>query len=479
MPTFYKKTTTPKTTLVRRTFGTRRSVVKKTETKVAKPKIREVDEEAVQLPVQEPTHQNTYVHKRAATTLSVLDDLLHEPVSAKQPQNHYEAEDENAVFEDEEEIQEFDGISDTEEQKELYSEAIDYERKKAKAIQEHLKMLEKEREDERKALEQEIKKLKHELHRTVPIQDNKFFSLSKQLRDAVKEIETIASQEGISLDQIRLSSTTAPQETKPEASPIFSAQPKVETMPLKPVQPEKKVEVQPAKAEETSQQEPEEAKKSLPKKKMLITGATAIVILMIISGTIIKTITSEPTVDEDLVKQYLSTQTGQVQGAQTANSTDPAQAQNQSAKVDPSQSEVTFEESVWEEFNDPSFGVVLQYPKNAVKPIRTESNITFIRKTGYLFKVQRIETALTLEEYWKQIKATSLNYTVTEDKFKGKPALKLELEDLADYPGDRFLVKEGNFIYDIWYATPSNSFIKDDVMRAEKMLASLSILGTK
>jgi len=418
--------------------------------------------------------KNPQIHQRAAQTIDSLNKLLTKP-DPKDSVLFEEKSENNAVYSENDEVEAFDGVSDLSEQKELYTEAIDYERKKKKVIEEQVKLLEIEHQKEKHVLEQEIRNLKNELHRTSPIQNNKFFSLSKDLRDAVADIEKIAAFEGIDLAR----AVVKPSEVKvvPLAADAIQQIPyqasSVPTPPPAPLVPTPAPAATPEEKKPDVVKPPEQVeKKELPKQKMMITGAVATVLLLVVGSVAVSGFLKKPAVDPKIVNKYMTEQAaGQVQGATTGDA-------NQQ-EVDPSQSNVTFEESVWSEFKDVQFGVLLQYPKNAVKAIRTDSNITFIRKTGYLFKIQRIETSLTAEEYWKQIKATSLNYTSTADKFKNKPALKLELEDMTDYPGDRYLVKDGDFIYDIWYATPSNNFSKDDIQRTEKMLASLSLTGTK
>ncbi len=413
----------------------------------------------VKTPSVATTHKPR-LRKKVDTTVESLNALL-EKEEQKKIKLEKAVPEENAVFtEDEEEIVAFDGVSSTEEAIDLYSQAASYQKKKARSVEEEVKQIEEEHEKEKKQLEEQIRELKRELHRTAPLHETKFFSLSKQLEEAIKEIDQVATISGVA----SLSISQAPSQPKEVPLPvetILTPPPVV----AKPVEPKVVSAPQPEIKQGTA-----EEKKSLPKNKMLVTGASAVLALFIISGVFAKFITTKPKVDQELVAQYLST-AGQVQGAQSGAEASPIPQ----AEADPSQAEVNFEQSVWENFNDPNFGIALQFPKNAVKAIRTDSNVTFIRKTGYLFKIQRIETSLTLDEYWKQIKATSLNYVVSSEKFKGKPALKLELEDLTDYPGDRYLVKEGNFIYDVWYATPSNNFVADDIKRAEKMLDSLSI----
>ncbi len=430
---------------------------------------------------QGTVQRNDSIHEQAEETIKSLDSLLSLP-----PQRRDVDEDEttkqNAVYQeepDEDRIETFNGISDLKEQEELYDEAIDYERKKKKVYAEQIKELEAEKDKEKKALEQEIKALKQELHRTVPLQDNKFFSLSKELREAISDIERLATQGGVPIIDVPRSSPVKEMPLSADAiaqvpfqttsSVVAQSQPAQTLLPTPQVTPE---------ATKPNTITPPPEKKTLSKTKLMITGTTAAVIIIGASGIFANSMLSKPKIDQKMVDSYLS-QNGQVKGAATTDQPQSATDTTATGEVDPSQADVSFEKSLWSDFKDSSFGVTLQYPKNAVKAIRTDSNITFIRKTGYLFKIQRIETSLTVDEYWKQIKATSLNYTSSTDTFKNKPALKLSLEDMADYPGDRYLVKEGDCIYDIWYATPSNSFTKDDILRVEKMLASLSILGKK
>ncbi len=425
--------------------------------------------------------KTTTIHDGAQNSIDSLNKLLTKPDPKDSPLLDDNGQS-NAVYTDDEGgNQEFNGVSDLEEQEELYTEAIDYERKKKKVIEQQVKLLEIEHQKEKRQLEQEIRNLKNELHRTTPIHDNKFFSLSKELREAIEDIEKIAALEGV--DLARAVVKPSEPKTAPLSANAIQQVPFQAAAPITPVPIPNEPSTPPTPTVQNEEKNtaivkpPEITKKKvLPKQKMMITGAVVTVLVMLMGSALIGAVFKKPAVDQKIVDKYLSEQSnGQVQGATTG---DGSQGSNQQ-EVDPSQSNVSFEDSLWTEFKDSQFGVLLQYPKNAVKAVRTDSNITFIRKTGYLFKIQRIETSLTVEEYWKQIKATSLNYTSKTDKFKNKPALKLELEDMADYPGDRYLVKDGDFIYDIWYATPSNNFAKDDIQRAEKMLASLSLTGSK
>ena len=68
-----------------------------------------------------------------------------------------------------------------------------------------------------------------------------------------------------------------------------------------------------------------------------------------------------------------------------------------------------------------------------------------------------------------------LQYKDSESTFKNNEALFLELEEASQFPGNRYLVKKEEVIYDIWYATKSEKFEEDDIKRAKYMLDSVSI----
>lgn len=412
----------------------------------------------------EPKSVSSQLRHKADSTIDSLNLLLEQDEKSKKHQQF--AVDENAVFVDEPD--EFNGVSDVDEAKNLYDQALSYERKKAKSVEEQIKALEEEHEKEKRELEAQIRELKRELYRTAPLHDTAFFSLTKELKQAIGELETLMT----TMKNTAVVKNESVVREVPLTAEAFvaPAQPPV-SVEKKVINPNKEpMETAVPVVESVSGENKE--KKGLAKKKVLVTGVSAVVLLFVISG-LAGLFLSEPKVDEKIVAQYLPGG-GQVQGART----DLDQPTPTPKEIDPSQQDIKFEQAVWEEYKDTAFGIVLQYPKNAVKVIRTDSNVTFIRKTGFLFKVQRIQTTYSVDEYWKQVKSTSLNYSAESEKFKGNVALKLSLEDVTDYPGDRYLVKMGEFIYDIWYATPSNNFTADDIKLADKMLASLSIVNT-
>jgi hypothetical protein len=245
--------------------------------------------------------------------------------------------------------------------------------------------------------------------------------------------------------------------------------------------------------QQTSPKDTETTKKKnllskIPKPIMIV--ATTIIVVTAISGTIWFTLNRNTEIDTSLLQEYLPEETQllvEQEKLEKKIEDLPAQSQPEpknspetmgasDEKYAESQAEISFSETQWETIKDPIMGVQIEYPKNAVNIIKTDSSITLIRKTGYIFKIQITETALNITEYWKLIKASSLNYKVKETTFREKEALFLELEDFSDYPGDKYLVKHNNYIFDIWYATYSNTLSDDDARRIDVVLSSLKFI---
>jgi hypothetical protein len=389
--------------------------------------------------------------------------------------------------EEEEEIEAFDGISNPTEQVEMLAAQLERSQREARELREKMLELEQAQRQEKEQMHKTIHTMRKDMYRAAPLHDTKFFSLSNELKDAIKAIETITETDLESIDLEAVA--TAPTLVLPTTNEPSSSAPTVKPQPqpvvnTPPTSDKPKEVVKDTPEEEVAQAKIVDPKKK--KKKMLITGAAAVAVLVVLSGAFSLQMKAGSEVDDALVEEYLKQQTeGDVAGIATENptaagqaaSTPPVQAQTQPTKFDQAQADVPFEQTVWDSFKEPIFGIEMEYPINAVNIIKTDSSITFIRKNGYIFKVQKVETALELEEYWKQIKATSLNYKVTPKDFAKQKSLHLELEDITDFPGDRYLVKMGDAIFDVWYATASEKFVQDDMKRVERMLSSVVFAG--
>jgi hypothetical protein len=351
----------------------------------------------------------------------------------------------------------FDGVSTQSEKLKLLEEQLMSENRRARKLEHEISLMRAEFEEEKRNLEHMIKDLKQELHRTAPLHDNKFFSLSKELRSAMDEI-SIISKPGLEFDP-SLPTQVSPiiKEQTPAPPPQAEAAPPGRTVTMADIE-------QQAKAKKNGD------KQVKNKKRAMITGVVAVTVIMLLTGTAGFTYFNKPAVDPLLVQEYLTKQGGSVAGAQTVSDPDAVPTPN------PGSALIPINQTVWETLTDPIFGIELQYPKNAVVLNRTDSNITFLRDSGYLFKLQQIETSLALEDYWEQIKATTLDYTVEKTSFKKNKALHLTLEGISEFPGNRYLIASGDFIYDVWYASESEKFTEDDIKRVQKMLESLTFL---
>jgi len=384
----------------------------------------------------------------------------------------------------------FNGVSSNEERFDVVEEQLINEQRKAMKLKHELDLLKAEFVHEKEAFEKTIAELKRELHRTTPLQDNKFFSLSKELREAVDSIEKLSSpstpltpelpiaqvppQQAFSLERI------APDKPPETPKVVLREKPLPPQIPPKP---QINVDDQQTSNLKDKQEMSEDDKKGITqkpprsKKKLLLTGGAAVALLIVLSGILSYRMVAKPKVDEKLVAAYLSKGDGSVQGITTDSKSQTQQGATSPAETyAEAQAEVSFNDSIWDTYKDPTIGIMIEYPKNAVNFIKTESSVTFIRKSGYLVKVQRVETALSTEDYWNQIKATNLNYTVEKATLGSYEALRLELQDPTDYPGNRLLVKENEVLYDIWYATPSPKFTEDDIKRVQKMIGTFTII---
>lgn len=375
----------------------------------------------------------------------------------------------------------FDGISNSGEGYKLLHHEISTEQRKARELEERLKIIQMDFEQEKSQLTETINDLKRELHRTKPIHDNALFSLSRELRDTVKDMEQLMNETSLTSQANQLPQSL-PATQAALTQPTGQNPPPVAASPT--VQPKTVTKTTAiSKNEDTTSPKTENPDTTKKKGKFLPTAIAFMLILVLLSGGTAFSIIKKPKVDQKIVEEYLQKNSGgAVAGAHdTGVPSQPQQTDSQdNTPTQPTmdtkklEADIPFEQTIWDTIKEPNFGIKVQYPTNTSEILKTDSNITFLRKNGYIFKVQRIETALSPEEYWKQIKATSLNYRDTKQKYLNREALFLEIDDVTDYPGNRYLVKEGNFLFDIWYAIEGSVFAADDVRRAKYMLDTLS-----
>ena len=357
----------------------------------------------------------------------------------------------------------FNGINGDQEEFKVVQNEIAREQRQAARLEERLKIIQADNEKEKKDMAEEIRELKQELHRTKPLHDNALFSLTRELRQTVGQMDQLM-QDTPMPEPATVVSTGGMTNPPPPPLSLVPISP--------PTEPRQVVKTNPPPDQPANNQ-------TLPpksKKKLAVTASVVIFILIGTSLVLSQQVIKQPEVDQQLVSEYLvKQQGGEVAGTQT---TVPTSTANTSTKEDEQKkltAEIPFEQTIWETVKDPVFGVQVQFPANVSVFLKSDSNLTFLRHDGYIFKIQKVETALEPKDYWQQVKTSSLNYQDSERSFLNRDALYLELDDVTDFPGNRYLVKEGDFIYDIWYATPSQTFSEADSRRAEYMLNSFSL----
>ncbi len=408
----------------------------------------------------------------------------------------------------------------------LLEKELEHSLNKESQFKEEIDTLKESFLHERQQLESTIKDLRKDLHRTEPIQNNKFFSISKELQEIVSamnhlvENENLSTQSSVpspsatvvpttpttpvSADGQNQQQTTVQTPITPPVSPTPPPQtdestPKTETpaSPTPPAQPQTTLTPSPTPAPLVTEPEKKGLLSKVP--KPIIVLATTLFFVFALGGAGWYFLNRSTEVNTSLVQEYLPPESQQQlqqtqpeaqekkidempaasQEPTPAQPSTPPQPETKGASDDKyaaSQANVPFAETKWETLKDPTFGIEINYPVNAVNVIKTDSSITFIRKTGYVFKIQAIETGLDVKEYWKLIQTSSLKYKVKETTFRDRPALFLELEDFSEYPGDKYFVKYNDYILDIWYATYSNTLSDDDAKRIDIMLNSLKFI---
>lgn len=374
----------------------------------------------------------------------------------------------------------FDGISRGREEYEVLEQALLQEQEKTRKMKHELALIKQEFDKEKQKLQLAVRDLRSELHRSEPIAENSFFTLSKELTEALKTIDQLSppntatnpvpddvSAQAVSFDELMDAKIENDQQKPtPEVSTPIN-QDVVEPKMVKAAE-------EPAKDKTTKPQS--------KKKRLLVTGAAAVAMLLVLSATLSYQILTTPDVDENLVQEVLEKNGGSIAGVQVKEGeiSDNGSVEDNPtallAQSNKAQAKVPFDQTHWEVLREPDIGVQFSYPANASEITKTDSSVTVLRNNGYIFKVQKIETALPLKEYWEQIKSSSLNYTVEEVKFINRAALHLVLEDVADFPGNRYLVEKDGSIFDFWYASGKGTFDDDDYARVEYMVKTIALL---
>ncbi|PIP53424.1 hypothetical protein COX08_01060 [Candidatus Beckwithbacteria bacterium CG23_combo_of_CG06-09_8_20_14_all_34_8] len=394
---------------------------------------------------------------------------------------------------------------------------------KDQEISEEIKTIKEQFDKEKEKMEKTIHVLKKEIEYQQPIRENKFFTISKELQNITQSMNQLLESDSFDTSitpvlQPNVTNSTDQQAIKPTLTEQVkllagnsATNPSDNTS--KNELPEKDIKqtdkqnttipsvesvaitsqnTKPIVADKVSDQN-QKPKRKIPKPIAIL--FTTLIIMGIIGGFAWYTFNKKPEVSTQLIQQYMPSdaktpapsalpqEEKKINESNEENSNDSEKTESvpqvkgaSDDKYAQSQADIPYSQTIWDTFKDPTVGIEVNYPQNTVNVVKTESSLTFLRKNGYIFKIQIYETAFDIDEYWKSVKANNLNYNVKKTTFRDEPALFLELEDITEFPGDRYIVKLNDYIYDIWYATYSKNLSDDDVKRVDIMLNSFKFL---
>lgn len=386
-------------------------------------------------------------------------------------------------------VEEFNGVDSTDEEIELMKEQLEHTQSENRKLKHELELIKKDFENEKKSLEKTVKNLKSELHQTKPIQDNKFFDFSKELREAVSAIETLndpnfkpeSSQVVIRADELPAAESQSPSQP-PEVTPADIKEPKKLRLELpivnktktqeadknQPDEPASKTGADPKSEQPDDTPQTNASKKDKKKSKKLLMAGVTVLFILAGGGLVSYQLTSTPKVNESLVEEYMQESVeSKVLGIES-------QSKVPDGIVADKHSTASLDETKWAKYDDPIIGIRLDYPANVTERLHSSSSITFLRKDSYIFKLTYYTSDEELTDFWEKIKDKGVAYSSEEVLFKSKPALLLSLQEEIEYPGNRYLVKVNDKIFDIWFATPSEAYEADDIARVERMLKGVS-----
>jgi len=142
--------------------------------------------------------------------------------------------------------------------------------------------------------------------------------------------------------------------------------------------------------------------------------------------------------------------------------------------------EAPFEQTVWSNYSDPELGISIDYPKNTsyrLKPVAS-NNLWFLRRDGYLLKIEKIITDKSLEDIKSEI-AKDVKYTVENVIVRDRPAIHLILDEDLPVKGNIYLSRYSDGVYKIWYKTFLPDEDVDDQKRVVQMLDTLNFISAE
>lgn len=221
----------------------------------------------------------------------------------------------------------------------------------------------------------------------------------------------------------------------------------------------------------------EEIKPGAPGGKLAIKAA-GIVMIVIAAGVAYQMANAENLRSSytNQVKNAMTSIPAQTDPTETPDTPDEFAKQPIEARYKEAFADIPFDSTVWKTYNDPDYGIKIDYPENTSHQLRPtgSNNIWFLRKSGYLVKIERFDSDKSLEQFYTDLK-TDVKYRIESSNVQGVPAMHLIQDEYLPIRGNIFLVKVDNYIYKIWYQTYAAGENPDDEKRVKRMMDSLRI----
>jgi len=138
-----------------------------------------------------------------------------------------------------------------------------------------------------------------------------------------------------------------------------------------------------------------------------------------------------------------------------------------------------YSKTQWKVLDNFVFNFQIQYPLNTSALVRNAAGdqIWFLRRDGYMMKINILQSKESLMDYYNALQNTS-EYSMSKVTFAKKNALLLQGNySQMTIPSNQYIVANKGTIFDIWYEIYDPKKYPDDVTRISQMLQSFAFIG--
>ncbi len=207
------------------------------------------------------------------------------------------------------------------------------------------------------------------------------------------------------------------------------------------------------------------------------------VFVVIIAGSIIGyKLNNANKLRETYIAQAKNVYANNAQNSAGDTTPDEFKSKSTESKYKEAYIDMPFADTVWDNMSNPSFGIKLSYPRSTSYKFQSVdgNSVIFLRKDGYLMKIEKIAFAAPLDQYITNSFKTNVGYMTEITTIKKTPAVLLTQNEQLAVNGNIYLYKpDNNTIIKIWYKTFAKDEDRDDKQRVAKMLDSIEISPIK